>query len=130
LTKFDKQTIFTTFRVGGLASGTIKEQNMYAIVATGGKQYKVREGEVLRIEKIPGEVGSPVSFDQVLMVGGGESVNIGRPALESAAVTARIVEQGKANKLIVFKYKRRKRYRRKQGHRQSYTAVKIDAITA
>jgi len=103
---------------------------MYAIVATGGKQYKVREGEVLRIEKIPGEVGSPVSFDQVLMVADGENVNIGRPALDGAAVTARIVEQGRANKLIVFKYKRRKRYRRKQGHRQSYTAVKIGAITA
>lgn len=103
---------------------------MYAIVSTGGKQYKVREGEILRIEKIPGEVGSPVSFDQVLMVGDGESVSIGRPSLEGAAVTARIVEQGKANKLIVFKYKRRKRYRRKQGHRQSFTAVKIDAITA
>ena len=103
---------------------------MYAIMATGGKQYKVREGEVLRIEKIPGEVGSPVSFDQVLMVGDGDAVSIGRPALEGAAVTARIVEQGKANKLIVFKYKRRKRYRRKQGHRQSYTAVKIDTISA
>ena len=64
------------------------------------------------------------------MVGDGESISIGRPSLEGAAVTARIVEQGKANKLIVFKYKRRKRYRRKQGHRQSYTAVKIDAITA
>ena len=101
---------------------------MYAIVATGGKQYKVREGEILRIEKIPGEVGSPVSFDQVLMVADGDTVSIGRPALEGAAVTAQIVEQGKANKLIVFKYKRRKRYRRRQGHRQSYTAVKIDAI--
>ena len=103
---------------------------MYAIVATGGKQYKVREGDILRIEKIPGEVGSPVSFDQVLMVADGDDVSIGRPALEGAAVSARIVEQGKASKLIVFKYKRRKRYRRKQGHRQSYTAVKIDAITA
>ena len=103
---------------------------MYAIVATGGKQYKVREGEVLRIEKIPGEVGSPISFDQVLMVGDGDSVSIGRPALDGAAVTSRIVEQGKADKLIVFKYKRRKRYRRKQGHRQSFTAVKIDAISA
>lgn len=103
---------------------------MYAIVAAGGKQYKVREGDILRIEKIPGEVGSPVSFDQVLMVADGDNVSIGRPALEGAAVSAQIVEQGKANKLIVFKYKRRKRYRRKQGHRQSYTAVKIDAITA
>ena len=103
---------------------------MYAIVATGGKQYKVREGEVLRIEKIPGEVGSPVSFDQVLMVGEGDAVSIGQPSLESAAVTGRIVEQSKTGKLIVFKYKRRKRYRRKQGHRQAYTAVKIDSITA
>ena len=103
---------------------------MYAIVAAGGKQYKVREGEILRIEKISGDVGSPVSFEQVLMVADGDTVSIGRPALEGAAVTARIVEQGKADKLIVFKYKRRKRYRRKQGHRQSYTAVKIDAISA
>ena len=101
---------------------------MYAIVATGGKQYKVRTGEVLRIEKIPGEVGSPVSFDQVLMVADGQDVNIGQPALKGAEVTARIIEQSKASKLIVFKYKRRKRYRRKQGHRQAYTAVKIDAI--
>ena len=101
---------------------------MYAIVSTGGKQYKVQEGDILRIEKIPGDVGAPVTFDQVLMYSDGETVTVGQPVLEDFAVTAHIIEQGKAKKIIVFKYKRRKRYRRKQGHRQQYTAVKIDKI--
>ena len=103
---------------------------MYAIVATGGKQYKVRQGEVLRVEKIPGEIGSPVSFDRVLMYSDGETVDVGQPVLEKVAVKGHIVEQGKDKKVIVFKYKRRKRYRRKQGHRQEYTSVKIDSIEA
>jgi large subunit ribosomal protein L21 len=103
---------------------------MYAIVATGGKQYKVREGQILRVEKIPGDIDAPVSFDKVLMYSDGEAVDIGRPVLENVAVSGHIVEQGKAKKVIVFKYKRRKRYRRKQGHRQQYTAVKIDSISA
>ena len=103
---------------------------MYAVVSTGGKQYKVQEGEVLRIEKIPGNVGDTVSFDRVLMVSDGENVRIGQPVLDNAAVDGQIVEQGKAKKIIVFKYKRRKRYRRKQGHRQQYTAVRIDRINA
>jgi len=101
---------------------------MYAVVNTGGKQYKVQQGEVLRIEKIPGDVGSPVTFDRVLMFSDGENVNIGQPVLDNVAVEGHIVEQGKAKKIIVFKYKRRKRYRRKQGHRQEYTAVQIDSI--
>ena len=101
---------------------------MYAVVSTGGKQYKVQEGDVLRIEKISGEVGSPVTFDQVLMFSDGENVTVGQPLLERVTVNAHIVEQGKAKKIIVFKYKRRKRYRRKQGHRQQFTAVKIDKI--
>jgi large subunit ribosomal protein L21 len=101
---------------------------MYAVVSTGGKQYRVSEGDVLRVEKIPGEVGDEVSFDRVLLVSDGEELNIGQPVVEEAAVKARIVEQGKAKKILVFKYKRRKRYRRKQGHRQPYTAVKIDSI--
>ncbi|MGB5424312.1 MAG: 50S ribosomal protein L21 [Desulfobacterales bacterium] len=101
---------------------------MYAVVATGGKQYKVREGEVLRVEKIPGEIGTPVSFDKVLMTSDGASVNIGQPFLENIAVSGHITEQAKAKKILVFKYKRRKRYRRKNGHRQPYTAVKIDSI--
>jgi len=103
---------------------------MYAIVNTGGKQYKIQQGDVLRVEKIPGEVGSPVSFDKVLMFSDGENVNIGRPVLDNVAVKGHIVEQGKNKKIIVFKYKRRKRYRRKLGHRQQYTAIKIDSIEA
>lgn len=101
---------------------------MYAVVKTGGKQYKVQEGDVLRVEKLPGEVGSEVVFDQVLLLADGETVDIGTPMLESAAVKGHIVEQDRAKKVLVFKYKRRKRYRRKQGHRQPFTAVRIDSI--
>ncbi|MBW2367344.1 MAG: 50S ribosomal protein L21 [Deltaproteobacteria bacterium] len=101
---------------------------MYAVVASGGKQYKVQEGDVLRIEKIDGDVGASVAFDNVLMVSDGESVKLGQPIVENAAVHAQIIEQGKARKIIVFKYKRRKRYRRTQGHRQQFTAVRIDRI--
>ena len=103
---------------------------MYAVLNSGGKQYKVRKGEILRVEKLPGEVGSPVIFDRILMFSDGEDVNIGQPVLEGVAVKGHIVEQGKAKKIIVFKYKRRKRYRRKRGHRQEYTAVQIDSIEA
>ena len=103
---------------------------MYAVVNTGGKQYKVQQGEILRVEKIPGDVGSPVTFDRVLMFSDGENIKVGQPVLDDIAVSGHIVEQGRAKKIIVFKYKRRKRYRRKQGHRQEYTAVQIDSITA
>jgi large subunit ribosomal protein L21 len=102
--------------------------SMYAVVSSGGKQYRVQQGDILKVEKISGDVGSPVSFDKVLMYSDGENVKIGQPVLEDAAVTGHIVEQGKAKKIIVFKYKRRKRYRRKHGHRQQFTAVKIDKI--
>ena len=101
---------------------------MYAVIATGGKQYKVKEGDILRVEKIPGEIGADVSFDKILMFSDGENVKIGQPVLDDVAVNRHIVSQGKSKKIIVFKYKRRKRYRRKQGHRQQYTAVKIDNI--
>jgi large subunit ribosomal protein L21 len=103
---------------------------MYAVVNTGGKQYKVQQGEILRVEKIPGEIGSPVTFDRVLMFSDGENINVGQPVLDDIAVEGHIVEQGKAKKIIVFKYKKRKRYRRKKGHRQQFTAVQIDSITA
>ena len=101
---------------------------MYAIVDSGGKQYKVQEGEILRVEKLTGEVGDSVSFDRILMFSDGENVSVGTPLLEDVAVNGHIVEQGKAKKIIVFKYKRRKRYRRKRGHRQQFTAVKVDSI--
>jgi large subunit ribosomal protein L21 len=103
---------------------------MYAVVATGGKQYKVQQGDVLRVEKLVGDVGAEVAFDKVLMFSDGENVQIGQPVVEGAVVKGHIIEQGKSKKVLVFKYKRRKRYRRKQGHRQPYTAVRIDAIEA
>ena len=103
---------------------------MYAVVATGGKQYKVTEGDVLRIEKISGNVGDTVTLDRVLMLADGDSLSFGKPTVQNAAVQARIVEQGRSKKILVFKYKRRKRYRLKKGHRQSYTAVQIDSIAA
>ena len=103
---------------------------MYAVLSTGGKQYKVEEGDVLRIEKISGDVGASVSFDKVLMFSDGEKVRVGTPLIDGISVSGHIVEQDKAKKILVFKYKRRKNYRRKQGHRQPYTAVKIDSITA
>ena len=101
---------------------------MYAVVNSGGKQYKVQQGQVLRVEKIPGDIGNPVTFERVLMFSDGEKVSIGQPALEDIMVEGHIVEQGKAKKIIVFKYKKRKRYRRKKGHRQDFTAVMIDDI--
>lgn len=101
---------------------------MYAVFKTGGKQYKIKEGDILRIEKIAGEVGTDISFDKVLMFADGKNINVGVPILDSVEINGHILEQGKSKKIIVFKYKRRKRYRRKQGHRQQYTAIKIDSI--
>lgn len=102
---------------------------MYAVVKSGGKQYKVQEGETLRVEKLPGEVGAEITFDDVLLFSDGENVQVGTPRLDNVTVKGTVVEQGQARKIIVFKYKRRKRYRRKQGHRQQFTAVKVDSIT-
>jgi large subunit ribosomal protein L21 len=101
---------------------------MYAVVATGGKQYRVEPGGILRIEKIGGEVGETISLDEVLMFSDGDDVKVGTPRLDDITVTANIVEQGKAKKIIIFKQKRRKRYRSKRGHRQEYTAIRIEAI--
>ncbi len=101
---------------------------MYAVIATGGKQYRVSEGDILRIEKVGGNVGDPVELDKVLMVADGDDVTIGRPVVDDARVNASIVEQGKAKKVLVFKYKRRKRFRKMQGHRQPFTAIRIEGI--
>ncbi len=103
---------------------------MYAVVATGGKQYKVEEGDILEIEKLAGEVGSEITFDRVLMVSDGDDVSLGQPVIDGAVVSGHIVEQGKEKKVIIFKRKRRKRFRRKNGHRQMFTAVKIGSIKA
>ncbi len=102
---------------------------MYAIIETGGKQYKVSEGDVLRVEKLDAEVGSEVTFDRVLMTGG-EDVKVGTPLVEGAKVTAEVKAQDKAKKIIVYKYKAKKGYHKKAGHRQRYTEVVIKGITA
>jgi large subunit ribosomal protein L21 len=101
---------------------------MYAVVKTGGKQYKVRPGQLVRVEKLEGAVGDSVALDDVLLIGGGDALKIGRPQLEGASVQAQIVEQGRAKKIIVFKKKRRKGYHKKQGHRQYYTQLRIGDI--
>ena len=102
---------------------------MYAIIATGGKQYKVAEGDVIRVEKLGVEAGAEVVFDQVLVVSGDE-VKVGDPTVAGATVTATVVGDGKAKKVIVYKYKRKTGYHKKNGHRQAYTKVKIEKINA
>lgn len=101
---------------------------MYAVVQTGGKQIRMNPGDAVRIEKLAGEVGDTIEFDDVLMVGGDEGVRIGTPKVEGARVVGTITAQGRHPKIRVFKMKRRKRYRRSQGHRQSYTEVRVDRI--
>ena len=101
---------------------------MYAIIATGGKQYKVAEGDVIKVEKLDVEVGSEVTFDQVIAVSG-DSLKVGAD-VANANVTATVMEQGKDKKVIVYKYKRKTGYHKKNGHRQAYTQVKIDKINA
>jgi len=102
---------------------------MYAIMQTGGKQYKVQAGDVIYIEKIANEVGSNVEFDQVLAVSG-EKMTVGNPIVKGAKVCGTVLSQGKAKKVIVFKYKAKKNERKKNGHRQEYTKVQIDEIKA
>jgi large subunit ribosomal protein L21 len=103
---------------------------MYAVIQTGGKQYRVEPGKTVVVEKLDGDEGAAVVFDQVLLVssGDGGSVSIGKPIVAGAKVTGSIVEQGRGEKLVVFKFRRRKNYVRKNGHRQDYTAVKIAEI--
>ena len=103
---------------------------MYAVIETGGKQFRVEEGATIEVEKLPGEKGDTVTFDSVLLVGGGGKTTLGSPTLSGASVTGKIVQQGRAKKVLVFKFKRRKDYRRRNGHRQSFTAVKIGGISA
>jgi len=102
---------------------------MYAIIETGGKQYRVEEGSKLRVASLDAEVGSEVAFDKVLMLGGGE-VSLGKPYVENAKVSAEVLEHGRGEKIHVFKKWRRNDSRRMQGHRQNYTAIKITSISA
>ena len=105
-------------------------QSMHAIIVTGGKQYKVAEGDTLYIEKLNAEAGDTITFDQVLAVLNGETATFGAPVVEGASVTANVVKNGKGKKVLVFKYKPKKNYRRRQGHRQPYTKVEITKINA
>ncbi|MBS0001618.1 MAG: 50S ribosomal protein L21 [Thioalkalivibrio sp.] len=101
---------------------------MYAIIATGGKQYRVAEGDLLRVEKLEAEVGSDVDFDQVLLVGDGDDVRVGAPLVEGGKVTATVESQGRGDKVRIVKFRRRKHHRKQMGHRQYYTAVRITGI--
>ena len=103
---------------------------MYAIIRTGGKQYRVQKGDVVRLERLDGAVGTSVTLDEVLLVGGEGEARVGSPRVEGASVVGTVVEQDRDAKIRVFKYKKRKHYRRTRGHRQSFTAVRIDAVRA
>ena len=103
---------------------------MYAVVKTGGKQYRVAAGEKLEVEQIPADVGAEVVLDQVLMVGNGDDVRIGAPVLGGATVKATVVSQGRHPKVKIFKMRRRKHYQKHQGHRQNYTELRIESIVA
>jgi len=102
---------------------------MYAIIQTGGKQYKVAAGDTIRVEKLDVEAGNDFTFDQVLFVGGSES-KIGNPTVAGASVSATVLNQGKNKKVIIYKFKAKKGYHKKKGHRQPYTELKINAINA
>ena len=103
---------------------------MYAVIATGGKQYKVTKGEILRVEKLDGEEGSTVKLDQVLMVADGNKVSVGTPMLDKASVTAKIKSQARGKKIEIIKFRRRKHSRTQAGHRQSYTEIEVTDIKA
>ncbi len=101
---------------------------MYAVVRTGGKQVRVEPGQALRVEKLPGEVGDKIELPEVLLVGGGDGTRVGRPQVEGAKVVGTITAQARGPKITVFKLKRRKNYRRKNGHRQPFTEIRVESI--
>jgi len=103
---------------------------MYAVIKTGGKQYRVAAGQKLKIEQIPADIGQEISLDQVLSVGEGEQLKVGTPLVTGAVVTATVLAQGRHDKIRIFKMRRRKHYQKRQGHRQNYTEIRIDAIAA
>ncbi len=103
---------------------------MYAVIVSGGKQYRVQEGQTLKLEKLAAEQGASVEFDRVLLVGNGDDIKVGAPAVEGAKVTAEVVEHGRGKKVQILKFKRRKHHMKRQGHRQWFTEVKITGINA
>ncbi|OVZ56558.1 50S ribosomal protein L21 [Pigmentiphaga sp. NML080357] len=103
---------------------------MYAVIKTGGKQYRVAAGEKLKIEQIPADIGQEITLDQVLAVGEGDQIKIGAPLLSGAVVTAKVLAHGRHDKVRIFKMRRRKHYQKRQGHRQNYTEIQIGTISA
>ena len=103
---------------------------MYAVIKTGGKQYRVVAGEKIKVEKLVGDVGATVTLDQVLMLADGDKVTIGSPIVKGASIQATVLSHGRGDKVMIFKFRRRKHYRKTQGHRQSYTEIQIGAIAA
>jgi large subunit ribosomal protein L21 len=101
---------------------------MYAVFETGGKQYRVSEGDAIKVEKLPYQVGDEVEFDQVLLVSGKEGMTVGQPVVKGAKVVARVEAEGRGRKILVWKYRPKQRYRRRQGHRQAYTRLRIEKI--
>lgn len=101
---------------------------MYAVIASGGKQYRVSEGQVLKLETLPGEVGGRVEFDHVMLIADGADMNVGAPYIEGAKVAGEVVEHGRGDKIRIIKFRRRKHHMKRMGHRQNYTAVKITKI--
>ncbi|MFW6324121.1 MAG: 50S ribosomal protein L21 [Desulfovibrionales bacterium] len=103
---------------------------MFAIVETGGKQYRVEEGQELKVEKLMADPGAELALEKVLLTGEGDDIQVGSPYLENAKVTCDVMEHGRGKKIIIFKHKRRKDYRRKQGHRQDFTKIRVKSIQA
>jgi large subunit ribosomal protein L21 len=113
----------------GFPQKRIEGSIMYAVIKTGGKQYRVSSGEKIKVEQIPADVGSQITLDQVLMVADGDKVSIGAPLVAGATVQATVVAHGRADKVHIFKLRRRKHYRKHGGHRQNYTEIQIDKIS-
>jgi large subunit ribosomal protein L21 len=112
----------------GLLQRKVNQASMYAVIKSGGKQYRVESGATLRVEALAAEVGANVSFDEVLLVGAGDAVKVGAPLVSGATVKATVLGHGRGDKVKIFKLRRRKHYQKTQGHRQSYTEVRIDDI--
>lgn len=112
------------------AMGFVSEKPMYAVIKTGGKQYRVAPGAELKVESLVAEAGSTISFDEVLMVGEGEAIKIGAPFVAGASVKAEVIKHGRGDKIRIIKHRRRKHYHKEQGHRQNFTAVKIMEIVS
>ncbi len=110
--------------------GNISENKMYAVIVSGGKQHRVKEGEFLKLEKIEAETGSNIDFDRVLLVANGDDIKVGAPVVEGAKVTAEVLSHGRHEKVKIVKFKRRKHHMKTMGHRQWYTEVKITGINA